>query len=106
MKQNTRKNVESTIDSQRQQKENGEDLKILWTSILLVGWTFIGWTPMLLVMIGVATSIYWDMVGSAMIIVTVGGDSIILLIYDGRWKASLQDMEMKILTIFSQSNMR
>jgi hypothetical protein len=35
---------------------------------------------------------YWDMVAAFFLSAAVSGDSIILLVYDARWKSSVRDM--------------
>jgi hypothetical protein len=39
---------------------------------------------------------YWDMFSGIMLLAAVSGDSIILLFFDTRWKASLRDIMSKL----------
>ncbi len=36
--------------------------------------------------------VYWDLISSCLVTIVVCGDSIILLLYDRRWKASLKEL--------------
>jgi hypothetical protein len=98
LKKNVKENMNSTIvDGEKDKKDSDKELKILWTTILLVGCTLIGWTPMLLsvayqIITGNSVDVHWDIVDGVTVIVAVCGDSIILLAYDTRWKASLRDI--------------
>ena len=45
---------------------------------------------------GNTVNVHWDLVSCTMLMLSVAGDSVILLLYDARWKASLRDMMSKI----------
>ncbi len=51
---------------------------------------------------GNSASIHWEMISTTFLALTVCGDSIILLAYDTRWKASLHDIMLNIKHIFQQ----
>jgi hypothetical protein len=88
------------LNEDLRKKDSEKEYKVFLTTVLLIGWTMIGWTPILLMVIyqiisGSPPSIYWEMVGSPMLLTTICGDSIILLVHDTRWKACLKEIMSK-----------
>jgi hypothetical protein len=48
---------------------------------------------------GSSVNLQWQIVSGVTVVATVCGDSIILLFYDVRWKASINEMKSKLRQI-------
>jgi hypothetical protein len=53
---------------------------------------------------GNSANLYWDLISTSMTLAAVSGDSIILLVYDSRWKSSVRDIFSEIKKIASFYN--
>jgi hypothetical protein len=49
---------------------------------------------------GNLTNVYWEIVSSALLLAAISGDSVILLVYDRRWKASALEMISRLRKMF------
>jgi hypothetical protein len=87
--------------------EEDKERKVFLTTVLLVGWTLLGksrgefkykgWSSMLIMMAyavitGIPPSPEWELTSFMLTRLTLCGDSIILMVSDKRWKASLKGM--------------
>jgi hypothetical protein len=49
-----------------------------------------------------SASPYWDIISHVLLTIVVCGDSIILLVYDRRWKASVRELMLRIQSFWHE----
>jgi hypothetical protein len=115
---NLKRNVREIQTSSMAESLRKEKFQLLWITILLVGWTLlgnasisngVGWSSMLLMILyqalsGHTVSTEWDAFSITMLVITVCGDTVILLVYDHRWRASVIQMVDRLRQRLKNSN--